>query len=172
MTALYQGLTREAFRGVMRCFPTGVTVLTAMTEDGPRGMTANAVTSLSLEPLLILACVQQGSRFAGTLAEVDAFAVNVLTERQSGEAGWFASPSRFRMRGPRGEFAGFGWRRSAHTAVPLLAGTAAYLDCRIVDRMPRGDHVIVFGEVMDCAADLAARPLVWFGGTYSRIDTL
>jgi flavin reductase len=150
----------------MGSYPTGVTVLTASTPEGPRGMTANAVTSLSLDPLLILACVKRGSRFAGTLGAVEGFAVNILAEQQSRVATWFASPARFTG---GGEFDGLEWRPSRDMGAPLLDDVAAHLDCRIADVLDRGDHTIVLGEVIDGSADPAARPLVWLAGRYTRL---
>jgi flavin reductase (DIM6/NTAB) family NADH-FMN oxidoreductase RutF len=167
MSMASPGPTPSTFRRVMGAFPTGVTVLTAMVAQNPRGMTANSVTSLSLDPLLVLACVKRDGRFARTVADTREFAVNVLAEHQRGVAGWFASSRRFAA---PDEFAGFDWRPSPYTDAPLLAGTAAYLDCRIVDLTTRGDHVVVFGEVVDCAADPDRDPLVWFGGNYRRLD--
>ncbi|MFD0689959.1 flavin reductase family protein [Actinomadura fibrosa] len=161
------GPTRSAFRRVMGAFPTGVTVLAAMAGPSPRGMTANAVLSLSLDPMLVLAAVRRDGRFAATLAGARGFSVNVLAEQQREVADWFASPLRHRR---ADEFAAVGWRRSPRTGAPLLDGVAAHLDCRVDDLRPGGDHVVLVGEVLDCAADHDRDPLVWFAGGYCGLD--
>ncbi|MFC5747181.1 flavin reductase family protein [Actinomadura rugatobispora] len=161
------GPTQSAFRRVMGAFPTGVTVLAAMAGRSPRGMTANAVLSLSLDPMLVLAAVKRGGRFASTMAGVREFSVNVLAEQQREIADWFASPVRYEA---PDEFAAVAWRRSRRTDAPLLEGAAAHLDCRVVELTPGGDHVVLVGEVLDCAADHDRSPLVWFGGGYCGLD--
>jgi flavin reductase (DIM6/NTAB) family NADH-FMN oxidoreductase RutF len=161
------GPTQAAFRRVMGAFPTGVTVLAAMAGRSPRGMTANAVLSLSLDPMLVLAAVRRNGRFAGTLAGAGEFSVNVLAEQQREVADWFASPLRYES---PDEFAAVAWRRSRRTGAPLLEGAAAHLDCRVVDLTPGGDHVVLVGEVLDCAADHDRGPLVWFGGAYCGLN--
>ena len=159
--------TASAFRRVMGAFPTGVTVLAVMAGDRPRGMTANAVLSLSLDPMLVLAAVRRNGRFAAAVEGAGEFSVNVLAEQQRRIADWFASPLRYEA---PDEFASVAWRRSGRAEVPLLEGAAAHLECRVVERRPGGDHVVLVGEVLDCAADHDRSPLVWFGGEYRALD--
>lgn len=155
------------YRSVMRYFPTAVTVLTAMTSTGPRGMTASSVTSLSLEPELLIACVRQHSRFADALNCSGGFVVNVLDEQQSGIARWFASPERFTA---ADEFLGVPWYASPGSRHPRLADTIGVIECRTTDLVPRGDHVIAIGEIVDCGAKPSARPLLRYVGEFRRIS--
>lgn len=157
------------FHGVMRHFPTGVAVLTTVAGTRPVGMTAGSVTSLSMEPELLMACVRQGSRLATAVSESGWFVVNVLEERQSAVAQWFASPDRF---SEVDEFAGIGWVPSPASGYPLLEGVAGVLECRTTELMPVGDHVIAVGEVAYCEARPSARPLLRYTGQYHAIGNL
>lgn len=154
------------YRQVMRHFPTAVAVLTVAAHDGPRGMTANSITSLSLEPELLLACVRRQSRFAASLRATGEFAVNVLQERQENIARWFASPARLAA---ADEFSGVPWRSSPDNGQPVLAGAAIAIGCHTADLLRRGDHLVVIGEITGCAVNPDARPLLWHRGSYHQI---
>jgi 3-hydroxy-9,10-secoandrosta-1,3,5(10)-triene-9,17-dione monooxygenase reductase component len=151
----------DRFRQVIGRFPTGVTVVTAMSPDGPVGMTANAVTSLSLDPLLLLVCFDNDSRTLPLVSESRRFGVNVLA------AGQEALARRFAGKLPEAEkFSGV-----AHTlddGVPVIEGAHAWMGCDLVDLLPGGDHTIGIGAVV--AAELGVgEPLVWYAGSYSAL---
>ncbi|CAN5518450.1 hypothetical protein BH23ACT7_BH23ACT7_22770 [soil metagenome] len=161
-----QQMPREAFnsadfRSALGAFPTGVTVITTHGEE-PYGMTANAFSSLSLDPPMVLVCVVSGTLGAESIGRNGAFAVNILHEQQEPISRFFASRDR-----PRGHlgFADIPHRRVV-TGSPILQDVAAYLDCRLEASHPAGDHVIFVGEVLALGVTPAARPLLFHGGRY------
>lgn len=152
----------QRFREVIGRFPTGVSVVTAAGDDGPAGLTTNAVTSLSLEPLLLLVCLDRGSRTLPALETAGRFAVNVLREGQEELARVFASkrpmPEKFEA--------------ISHTVahgVPVLDDALAWLACEVREILPGGDHVIAIGEVTGLDADPDGRPLVWWRGEFGGL---
>jgi flavin reductase (DIM6/NTAB) family NADH-FMN oxidoreductase RutF len=147
------------FRAVMGHFATGVTVVTASGPDGPVGMTANAVCSLSLEPLLLLVCFDNEARTLRVVREHGRFGVNVLAAGQADLARLFASKA------PEAEkFAGV--QHTVHKGVPVIEGTLAWVGCTLERLVPGGDHTIGIGAVT--AAEFAgeADPLLWYRGAY------
>jgi 3-hydroxy-9,10-secoandrosta-1,3,5(10)-triene-9,17-dione monooxygenase reductase component len=151
----------DHFRSVIGRFPTGVTVVTALGPEGPVGMTANAVASLSLDPLLLLVCFDRGSRTLPVVRESGRFGVNVLAAGQERLARRFAGKL------PEAEkFAGV-----AHTldsGVPVIEGAHAFLGCLLDRLVDGGDHVIGIGAV-DSAEAGVGEPLVWWSGGYSGL---
>lgn len=146
------------YRAVIGRFATGVCVVTVEGPDGPVGMTANAVCSVSLEPLLLLVCFDSGARTLGLVRGTSRFGVNVLGEEQRALATLFASKL------PETEkFAGVPHRM--HDGVPVLEGALAWLGCDLTDLVPAGDHVIGIGAV-DVAEAGDGEPLVWYRGGY------
>src|SRR4051794_35006487 len=130
----------ERFRTVMGRFPTGVTVVTAMGPEGPVGMTANAVTSLSLEPLLLLVCFDRTARTLPVVREAGRFGVNVLARGQEELARRVASKAR-----EEEKFAGVPYTVDA--GVPVLEGAHAWLGCDLQRLVEGGDHTIGIGAV-------------------------
>jgi flavin reductase (DIM6/NTAB) family NADH-FMN oxidoreductase RutF len=150
----------ERFRAVMGHFATGVTVVTARGTDGPVGMTANAVCSLSLDPLLLLVCFDNGARTLPVVAEGERFGVNVLAAGQEDLARLFASKT------PENEkFAEV--PHSVHDGIPVIDGTLAWVGCRLERLYPGGDHEIGIGAVETAElGDDRAEPLIWYRGAY------
>jgi len=149
----------EQFRSVMGHFATGVTVVTAATPEGPVGMTANAVCSLSLEPLLLLVAFDNEARTLSAVHRTGRFGVNVLAAGQEELARLFASKLR-----DRDKFAGI-----AHTVndgIPVLDGVLAWVGCRLERLIPAGDHTIGIGAVEAAEAGQEGTPLLWFRGRY------
>jgi flavin reductase (DIM6/NTAB) family NADH-FMN oxidoreductase RutF len=149
---------RERFRAVMGRFATGVTVVTVATPDGPMGMTANAVCSLSLDPVLLLVCFDNAARTLPQVRERGRFGVNVLAAGQEDLARLFAS-----KRPEREKFAGV-----AHTVndgIPVIEGVLAWVGCRLERLIPGGDHTIGIGAV-EAAEAGHGEPLLWFHGGY------
>jgi flavin reductase (DIM6/NTAB) family NADH-FMN oxidoreductase RutF len=149
------------FRRVMGNFATGVTVLTTALGDEVHGMTANAVCSVSLDPLLVLVCVEKTTRTHPVLSKSGVFALNVLSEEQEHLSRLFADDSVDAAR----RLAGLSYRSGA-TGAPILADCLAYVDCRVVETYPGGDHTIFVGSVEDLGAMREGRPLVFFRGGY------
>lgn len=156
----------KRFRDVIGRFATGVTVITLCDGDQAIGMTANAVSSLSLDPLLILFCVDKGASAFEALARSDAFAINILALEQREVSGFFATTGR----GEDGDAMGGFSHRVGATGAPLLEGTLGWFDCRPWERYEGGDHTIVIGEVVDFKLSQPdGDPLLFFGGGYREL---
>jgi 3-hydroxy-9,10-secoandrosta-1,3,5(10)-triene-9,17-dione monooxygenase reductase component len=156
-----QTVAPERFRAVMGHFATGVTVVTAHGPYGPVGMTANAVCSLSLDPLLLLVCFDNGARTLPVVAEGERFGVNVLAKGQETLARLFASKT------PEEEkFAEV--PHSVHDGIPVIEGVLAWVGCTLQELIPGGDHTIGIGAVT--AAEMTQtrplQPLIWYRGAY------
>ena len=148
----------ERFRAVMGHFVTGVTVVTAQSPNGPVGMTANAVCSLSLDPLLLLVCFDNGARTLPVVAEGERFGVNVLAKGQERLARLFASKT------PEHEkFAEV--PHTVHDGVPVIEGVLAWVGCTLQELIPGGDHTIGIGAVT-AAEKGNGEPLIWYRGDY------
>ena len=164
-----QAFAGSDFRATVGAFATGVTVITTCGSDDLAddvyGMTANAFSSVSLDPPLVLICVITGTQGAETIERNGVFAVNVLGAPQEPISRFFSS--RERPAG-RAAFAGLA-HFSAVTGAPILEGAAAYLDCRLRDRHEAGDHLIFIGEVVAVGVDPDVRPLVFHGGRYAAV---
>ena len=146
------------FRSVMGNFATGVTVITASGPAGPVGMTANAVASLSLDPLLLLVAFDRTARTLQVVRDTRRFGVNVLAAGQEELARLFASKA------PEdAKFAGV--PHEVRDGLPLLDGALAWVGCRLERLVPGGDHTIGIGAVESAEAG-DGRPLLWFRGDY------
>jgi 3-hydroxy-9,10-secoandrosta-1,3,5(10)-triene-9,17-dione monooxygenase reductase component len=153
---------QDRYREVIGRFTTGVCVVTSEGPDGPAGLTTNAVTSVSLVPLLLLVCFDDTSRTLPAVQASGRFAVNVLREGHDELARVFASKRIGREK----------FESVTHTVahgVPVLDGALAWLACDLRELIPAGDHTIGIGAVtqMDAAAD--GRPLVWYAGGYTAL---
>jgi 3-hydroxy-9,10-secoandrosta-1,3,5(10)-triene-9,17-dione monooxygenase reductase component len=148
----------DRFRSVMAHFATGVTVVTVATPDGPIGMTANAVTSLSLEPVLLLVAFANDARTLPAVREAGRFGVNVLAAGQADLARLFASKTP-----EREKFAGVA--HTVHDGIPVIEGVLAWVGCRLEQLIPAGDHTIGIGAV-EAAETGQGDPLLWFRGSY------
>jgi 3-hydroxy-9,10-secoandrosta-1,3,5(10)-triene-9,17-dione monooxygenase reductase component len=146
------------FRSVMGNFATGVTVITATGPAGPVGMTANAVASLSLEPLLLLVAFDESARTLQVVRDTERFGVNVLAAGQEELARLFASKAP-----EHAKFAGV--PHAMRDGLPAIDGALAWVGCRLERLVPGGDHTIGIGAVESAAAG-DGRPLLWFRGSY------
>ncbi len=150
------------FRRALSRFATGVTIVTVARKNGEtKGMTANSFTSVSLDPALILVCVDLRSRTHALLKSARRFGVSVLDEHQQSIAEYFAQPEPDPARMPG---LGIRIRRSAGGA-PFIEGCLAHLVCRRVAARRAGDHTIFIGEV-EYMACREGRPLLFYGGRY------
>src|SRR3712207_3873481 len=126
----------DALRGAMRLLPTGVTVVTSGREERAEGMTANALISVSLNPLLFLVSVHKDARLNPRIREEGYFAVNILAEDQEGLSRLFASPERSSgLQAIRSLGGGYG-----STGAPLAAAAGPGVECQLGERLPRGGH--------------------------------
>jgi 3-hydroxy-9,10-secoandrosta-1,3,5(10)-triene-9,17-dione monooxygenase reductase component len=147
-----------AFREAIGLLPTGVTVVTAFGEAGPSGATANAVCSLSLEPMLMLACLDRGSRTLRSVQSAGRFGINVLSSGHETLARQFST----KVAEPA-KWDGVEWVE--RDAIPALAEALVWVGCELHDVLMGGDHVIVTGAV--AAIELGeGDPLVFHGGEY------
>jgi flavin reductase (DIM6/NTAB) family NADH-FMN oxidoreductase RutF len=138
-----------------------VAIVTCPSDEGPAGLTTNAVTSLSLDPLLLLVCFDNSSRTLALVRESRRFAVNVLHAGQEDLAAMFAS-----KRLPAEKF-----EAVTHTVahgVPVLDDALAWVACDLVELLPGGDHTIGIGSVVAGAAG-EGEPLVFFRGAYAHL---
>jgi 3-hydroxy-9,10-secoandrosta-1,3,5(10)-triene-9,17-dione monooxygenase reductase component len=153
----------RAFRALFAHFPTGVAVITGTSERGPVGMTANAMCSLSLEPLLVLVCFDNRARTLPVVREQGRFGVNMLGANQGELSRLFASKL------PEQEkFSGVPHR--TEDGVPIVDGVLGWLTCELRDLHPGGDHTIGVGAVRTLSeAPVTGDPLVWYRGDYRGI---
>jgi flavin reductase len=160
----------QAFRRVLGHFATGVTVVTTTVDGHAHGMTANAFTSLSLTPPLVVVCVDKEAKMHGFLERSGSFAVTILSERQRTLSAHFADPER--VTDGVAQFDGLVWRPGPALGHPVLPEGLAYLECEVEAMHEGGDHSIVVGLV--AAADVVAEddaPLAYYKGGYRRIVT-
>lgn len=156
-----------SFRLAMGRFVTGVGVVTTVADGHDHAMTANALTSVSLEPLLLLVCVEREARFHDAIQTADTFAVSILAADQRPTAQWLAT----RGRPLHGQLDRIPHTRGAATGCALLTGALAHLECRTTDLHPAGDHSIAVGEVLDVTLDDTTRPaLTYYRSGYGSMD--
>lgn len=150
-----------AYRHVMSRLPTGVTVVSTAAPQGGRLMTANSFTSVSLEPLLVLVCIDLTARFHEAVAATGAWGVSVLAADQE------SLSRRFAGRGGPADLRSVPHRIGPLTGAPLLDGAVVHLECRTVAAHPGGDHTIIVGAVLDATVTRAdVGPLVFHRGHY------
>ncbi|RMF21087.1 MAG: flavin reductase [Deltaproteobacteria bacterium] len=155
------------FRRAMGNFATGVTVVTTAREGRFYGFTANSLTAVSLDPLLLLVCVDRGGEAHREMESCAAFAVNILASDQKDLSNHFAS--RDTSGGDR--LAGVPFR-CGKTGAPVLDGALAVLECVKADRLDGGDHSIFIGRVEAGEIDPAQRDaLVYFRGAYRSLGS-
>jgi flavin reductase (DIM6/NTAB) family NADH-FMN oxidoreductase RutF len=141
-------------------FATGVAVVTTVDGDEPHGMTVNSLTSVSLEPPLLLVCLTTGARTTDAVVGAGRFAVNILGARQEEIA------MRFARRG-EDHFAGLPLTYGEQ-GVPIVPDALAHLECTVERHFEAGDHTVVFGHVPH-VADRAGAPLAFLGGRFGDL---
>jgi flavin reductase (DIM6/NTAB) family NADH-FMN oxidoreductase RutF len=149
------------YRQVLGHFPTGVTVITAISEGEPVGLAVGSFSSVSLDPPLVAFFAGTGSSSWPKIEAAGVFCVNILGEDQEEVCRRFASKE-------GDKFAGLGWSPAAGTGSPLLHGVIAWIDCDIESVTETGDHFCVLGRVRDLAVADDGGPLVFFRGGYGR----
>lgn len=161
------GFTSKEFRAAVGAFATGVTVVTTRGEEHGYGMTANAFSSVSLDPPLVLICVIRPSEGCDQIARNGCFAVNILHADQEPVSRYFASRDRPRGRDAFAEVS----HRIGESGSPILDGVIGFLDCRLHAAHEAGDHQIFIGEVLEIGCDTDRLPLVFQGGRYRLVGT-
>ncbi len=150
------------FRRVLGHFPTGVTVVTAPTDDGPAGMAIGSFASVSLDPPLVMFCPGRESATWAKMSAADRFCVNVLGDDQADVCGVFAGRA-------EDKFAGIEWSTRI-TGSPVIDGSVAWIDCELHAVHDGGDHHIVVGLVRGLATEHDNGPLLFFRGGYGRFE--
>jgi flavin reductase (DIM6/NTAB) family NADH-FMN oxidoreductase RutF len=158
-------LTAPEFRKALGQFATGLTVVTAEREPGlVHGMTANSFTSVSLDPLLILVCVDQRAKMLSLLHKKKRFGISVLKQGQEAISEYFAKGEQSAEAEQRLSIR-YRWTPGG---VPVLEGTLLHLTCNVIASHVAGDHTIFVGEVEDAAIH-DGEPLLYFRGEYRNI---
>jgi flavin reductase (DIM6/NTAB) family NADH-FMN oxidoreductase RutF len=147
-------------RQILGHFATGVTVITTDGEAGSHGMTANAFASLSLHPPLVMVAVDRKAAMLEFLTKNRCFAVNILRIDQDDLSRRFAAP------GPK-DFSDLNVKTAA-TGSPILVDSIAFLDCRVQEILPGGDHEIFLGEIL-AGEYSGGEPLLYFAGKYRKL---
>ncbi len=148
----------ERFRDALASYPTGVTVVTAIGPNGPSGATANAVTSLSLDPPMMLACLDRDSRTLNSVRAAGRFGVNALAAGQEELA------LRFAAKHPEPDkWQGIEWGESQGS--PRLAESLLWVACELRDLIEGGDHLIATGSVLETQSG-EGMPLIFHRGAY------
>jgi 3-hydroxy-9,10-secoandrosta-1,3,5(10)-triene-9,17-dione monooxygenase reductase component len=158
----------DAFRQVMGQFATGVTVVTALDGDRPVGITVNALSSISLEPPLVMVALDRRRRATPALRACGRYAVNILGEDQRALSDCFAGAP---VTPDREAFCGAAWVPGPTSGMPLLAGAIASLECEIVEELPVGDHLLFIGRALALTGGAGERqPLLYFRRRYLRLE--
>jgi 3-hydroxy-9,10-secoandrosta-1,3,5(10)-triene-9,17-dione monooxygenase reductase component len=152
-------LDAQELRRLMARWATGVAVVTSRDGSGPRGATTNALTSLSLDPLLVLVALDHGSNTLQAVRDAGRFCINVLSSGQEELARRFATKA-------SGEEKLAGVPHELVDGVPVLSGAVAWLTCDLDEELEGGDHTIVLGRPLTAGADPDAQPLVFYGGRF------
>jgi flavin reductase (DIM6/NTAB) family NADH-FMN oxidoreductase RutF len=152
-------LDAQELRKLMASWTTGVAVVTSSDESGPRGATTNALTSLSLDPLLVLVALDHTSNTLEAVRNSGRFCINVLAADQEEIARRFATKA-------SGEEKLAGVPHELVDGVPVLGGAVAWLACELDGELEGGDHTILLGRPLEAGTDPEAKPLVFYGGRF------
>ena len=156
-------IDQSAFRQLLGCFPTGVAVITTRSPDGsPAGLTCNSFSSVSLEPPLVLFSLRTESRLVDTFRAAEGFAINILTQKQDGLSGRFASSK------IENKFDGVAWHEGG-LGLPVLPDCLASFECTTFSCHEAGDHLVFIGEVRHMTAGAQEQALVFYKGAYREL---
>lgn len=155
-------IDQQQFKQALGLFATGITIATTAMEDNWHGVTANAVMSVSLTPPMVLLSIQIGTRMHVAMSESDNFALNILSAGQQQLAQYFANSA---VTHSKDAFVTIKHHLGV-TGAPLLDGVLSCVDCRIVERIPAGDHVLYLGSVEHVEVGDAATPLLYYHGHF------
>ncbi|WP_112244512.1 flavin reductase family protein [Kribbella monticola] len=155
------------FRTALGRFASGITIMSTLQGGVAHAMTANAFTSVSLDPPLVLVCVDKGVRMHDAVLECGFWAVSVLGADQQPIAERFAKSGRDLL----SQFDGIGTAPGPKTGCPVIGGALSWLECRTSATYDGGDHTIVVGEVLSLGADEAVDPaaLIYYAGRYREL---
>jgi 3-hydroxy-9,10-secoandrosta-1,3,5(10)-triene-9,17-dione monooxygenase reductase component len=152
------------FRQVLGHFPTGVTVITATSGEGPAGLAVGSFFSVSLDPPLVAFCAGKSSNSYPKIEASGHFVVNILADDQEDVCRVFASKA-------TDKFDGIGYRPAPSTGAPVISDVLGWIECDIEAIHEAGDHWIVVGRVLDLEIGHEGAPLVFFRGGYARLTS-
>jgi flavin reductase (DIM6/NTAB) family NADH-FMN oxidoreductase RutF len=162
-------IVQDSFRQLMRSYPTGVAVLGLCADSAFHGMTANSLTSVSLDPPLVAVNVRTGSRSATAVLRTGGFTASLLAADQEPIARWFAGHDRFNL---DDQFGGLRIGTAPGSGLPFLADSLGYLDCAVRHVVPAGDHHLLIAEVCGLQTLEDKPPLAFHRGGYASVDPL
>jgi flavin reductase (DIM6/NTAB) family NADH-FMN oxidoreductase RutF len=155
------------YRRVVGRYTTGVTVVTTAVDGEQHALTCNSFTSVSLDPLMVLFCVDKVARFHGAVLASGQWAVSVLALGQEHLSRRFA----VRGRPLEDQFSDVPHAIGPHTGAAVVDGALAALECRTASTVDAGDHTVVLGEVLGVfVPERSAAPLLYYEGRYRRLD--
>lgn len=156
--------TPDEFREAVSRFATGITVVTCVVDGHDHAMTANAFASVSIDPLLVMVCVERDSRFHDAISSSQTWGVSVLAADAESTSRWFATKGRPLA----GQLQRTAHHRSKQSGVAWIDGALATLECHTTKMYPAGDHDIVIGEVaeLEVAPGPHSEPLLYFRRNY------
>ena len=154
----------QLFRRTLGSFPSGVTVITShdTQADSPIGVTVSAFSSVSLDPPLVLFCLDNRSTSLDAIKSNGHFAVNILGQDQTELSNLFASKA-------PDKWSGVSYRAGAGQS-PVLDGTSAFLECAVHSAVDGGDHTIFIGRVQAAGANDDISPLLYCRGSYAKLN--
>ena len=156
-------VSADDFKKALQLWASGVTVVTTSSEKfGVQGMTVSAFSSVSVNPPLVLVCINDAADTGEGIKESQCFAVNVLTSDQQGISNQFAGGSNQQLR-----FENTDWKAGV-TGAPILNESLMSLDCKVVEKVLAGTHWIIIGEVQECVCR-SGEPLLYFCGAYRQL---
>ena len=155
----------DEFKNALSSWASGVSVVTTNCDGMLYGLTVSSFTSLSLDPALVLVCIDNRNRFPAMVEGAGGFAVSILAREQEEASNYFASSGRL----PTPNFTTIegAWTESGQ---PVVKGAAAHIVCRLHELLPRGDHTIVIGEVVEASVDASRQPLLYWRRGYRSVD--
>lgn len=145
-------------------FATGVSIVTTRNEDEINGMTANALTSVSLDPPMVLICIDRDNYTNKLITGAKNFAINILANDQQELSDSFARPG-----AGKADYLAKIETFTAVTGAPIISGCLAYIDCHVTDIHQAGDHTIFIGEVAEAELAKDAAPLVYWNSDYREL---
>jgi flavin reductase (DIM6/NTAB) family NADH-FMN oxidoreductase RutF len=161
VSAAADAFDRDVFRDVIGHFATGVAIVTTRDGDDDYGVTVSALTSVSLDPPMLLVCLNQSSRTQAAIKKRGAFVVNVLSDRQGSLALMFASRSDDKFAAADVSY--------GERGLPLIGGSLAHVECNLVDEAHGGTHTVFLADVVN-AEGFAGDPLAYYRGKFGRFQ--
>lgn len=157
-----QRITSEEYRNIIGHFSSGVTIITTSLDGEKYGVTASSVTSVSLEPPLLLVCVNKNTGTCHAVSQSKVFGVHILNNEQEKLARQFATPNIDKFENVEVDY--------GHLNVPILKNNLAYLECKVVNEYSEGTHSVFIGEVVNTSANIDEKPLAYYRGKFWNID--